>query len=275
MPAPVIQTERLSLKAGRRWLLSGIDWTVERGENWLVFGSNGCGKTTLLSVLAGFRQPTAGTLKVFGEPYTAENILAQRKRVGWVSASFFDPIYTRESALDIVLSGKFGTVGLNYDIDERDIRHAKDLMEELRLKERIFQPFHQMSKGERQNVLIARALMGSPELLALDEPCTGLDIAAREHLLNTVRDLAEKTSMTILYVTHHTDEIMADVFPQTMLLREGKSYRQGATTDLFTTEEISGFFGVPTDLTPGRTRGYEATVSTVSHLADIVEGGAR
>lgn len=179
----VIDTENLSLKAGYRYLLNDINWQVKRGEHWLVFGMNGCGKTTLLSILAGFKQPTRGNVRVLGEAYTADNILEMRKKIGWVSSSFFDQIYSREAALDVVLSGKFGTVGLGMNICDTDIKKAKLLLKELHLEGKIYRPFHLMSKGERQNVLIARALIGNPEILMLDEPCTGLDIGAREYLL--------------------------------------------------------------------------------------------
>ena len=82
-----------------------------KGEHWVVFGLNGSGKTTLLSIIAGFRGFTAGSVEVFGQPYTEENIIAQRKRVGWISSSFFDKYYQRESVMNIVLSGISGKLG--------------------------------------------------------------------------------------------------------------------------------------------------------------------
>lgn len=268
----VIDTEKLSLKAGHRYLLNDINWQVKRGEHWIVFGMNGCGKTTLLSILAGFKQATRGNVRILGEAYAADNVLALRKRIGWVSSSFFDQIYSRESALDIVLSGKFGTVGLAMDIGDSDIKKAKLLLKELHLDGKIYRPFHLMSKGERQNVLIARALMGEPEILMLDEPCTGLDIGAREYLLSTVKDLAANSRMTIIYVTHHTDEIMPDVFPKTLLLKDGRAYQKGLTEDLFTSAVLSGFLEMETTVKAGEARGYETNVAVGSHLAQLLKG---
>ena len=241
---PVIETKRLNCKAGYRYLLNDINWTVNKGEHWLIFGMNGCGKTTLLSILAGFRAYTGGTLKVFGESYCAENILEMRRKIGFISSSFFDKVLSKESVLDIVLAGKYGTIGLNALPENRDIIHAKALLRELHLKDKINRPFHLLSKGERQNVLITRALMGQPEMLVLDEPGTGLDVFAREYMLSTVKDLAENTDMTIVYVTHYTEEIL-DNFDKCMLMRNGRVFQLGNTRDLFTESYISDFLEYP------------------------------
>ncbi|MBQ3205435.1 MAG: ATP-binding cassette domain-containing protein [Peptococcaceae bacterium] len=240
----IIETRKLSCKAGYRYLLKDVDWTVHKGEHWLVFGMNGCGKTTLLSILAGFRAFTGGSLKVFGETYNADNVLGLRKKIGFISSSFFDKVLSRESVLDIVLAGKYGTVGLNALPENKDVIHAKALLRELHLKDKINRPFHLLSKGERQNVLIARALMGKPEMLILDEPGTGLDVFAREYMLSTVQDLAENTDMTIIYVTHYTEEIL-EIFDKCMLMRNGRILQLGETESLFTESNISDFLEYP------------------------------
>lgn len=269
----IIDVEKLSLKAGYRYLLKDITWQVKPGEHWVVFGMNGCGKTTLLSLLAGYKQATSGRLSVLGEQYNSENIIDLRKHIAWVSGSFFEQKFTKESALDIVLSGKTGALGRDqYSITNYDIKKAKHLLKELHLGERIYQPFHMMSKGERQNTLIARALLGKPEILLLDEPCTGLDILAREHLLNTLRDLANNSELTIIYVTHHTEEILLDVFKKTMLLKKGLMFAQGDTEEIFNDETFTAFLDAPTHIAPRAYHGLEAHVETLSHVADLMKG---
>ncbi len=245
----IIEAKSLGCLAGHQYLLQNIDWTVRKGEQWVVFGMNGCGKTTLLSTIAGYRPFTHGKLKVFGETYTQDNVLALRRRIGWVSSSFFDRYYHKEPSLNIVLSGKFGTLGLRDGITDADIIRAKKLLRAFRLGDKINQPFHLMSKGERQNVLIARALLGQPDLLILDEPCSGLDILARDHLLDTVTYLADNTDVTIIYVTHYTEEI-TPVFDKTMLLSHGRVYAQGVTKDLFTGDVMERFLGYPVEIMP-------------------------
>lgn len=240
----IIQTGHLCLQSGQRYLLRDIDWTVKRGEHWLVFGMNGSGKTTLLSVVAGFKSPTSGTLEVFGQQYSNQNILQLRRKIGWVSGSFFEKCYSHESALHIVLSGLFGTLGIDFSVTDRQIHQAKALLRELRMGDKMDMPFDFMSKGEQQNVLIARALIADPEILVLDEPGTGLDVYAREHMMRTVRELAEQRRVTVIYVTHYPEEIQP-FLRKTLLLQNGRVFAQGNTEEILTAETISSLLQEP------------------------------
>lgn len=243
-----IDLKNLGCKMGQRYLLKDINWTINHGEHWLVFGMNGCGKTTLLTIIAGFRSQTHGNVKIFGEEYSKENIFTFRKRLALVSGSFFNRVYSEEKTIDIVLSGKFGTLGLNYDITNEDIRRAKDLLRELNLKKKINTPFRAMSNGERQNVLIARAFMSKPEVLLLDEPGTGLDVVARERLLTMVRKLANNTNITIVYVTHYVEEILSE-FDKCMMMKNGHGSYYGTTAEIFNDATLSDFLELPVKLT--------------------------
>lgn len=238
----IIKLEHLSCKMGQSFLLKDISWEVNPGENWVVYGLNGSGKTTLLSIIAGFKSFSQGKLEVFGEKYTNENALALRKKIGWVSGSFFDKYYTKESVLDIILSGKFGTLGLNYGVTLDDVVFAQKLVRELGIEDKLNHSFDMLSKGQRQNVMIARALFSNPELLVLDEPCSGLDVYNREHLFSTIRSLSQKGNMTIIYVTHYTDEII-EIFDHALLLKNGRVFAQGATEELFVKDYMEKFMG--------------------------------
>lgn len=240
----VIKTNKLSCLSGSQFLLNSISWQVEKGDQWVVFGRNGCGKTTLLSIIAGYKSYTSGELEVFGQKYDANNILAIRKKIGWVSASFFDKYYKQESVLDIVLSALSGTLGVPFEISNAQIVKAKQLLTDLGLKEKIHSPFDLLSKGERQHVLIARAFMTDPEILILDEPGTGLDVLARERLLVTIKELALAHDTTIIFVTHYPEEILP-FFTKALLLRNGAVYKIGPTAELFTSEVMSDFFSYP------------------------------
>ncbi len=268
----VIELNRVSCKAGYRHLLKDITWNVAPGEHWVVFGMNGSGKTTLLSIIAGFKHFTSGSVKVFGETFCNDNILDIRKRIGWVSASFFDRYYTKESALHIVLSGKYGTLGLGTDITLADVRLAKNLLTELQLKDKMNRPFEMLSKGERQNVLIARALFSNPDILILDEPCTGLDVYNRSYLFNTIEALSKKKDLTIIYVTHYVEEVVP-LFQKALLLKNGNIFTKGDTAEVFTDEVFQELLGYPVHIYRESDDTYRLRLSTESNIAALLERG--
>ena len=187
------------------------------------------------------------------------------------STSFFDKYYTKESALNIVLSGKSGTLGLDNSLSLQDVQYAKALLEELQLGDRINHPFDMLSKGQRQNVLIARALFGNPEILILDEPCTGLDIYNRNYLFHTIEKLNQYKKLTILYVTHYVEEILP-IFDNTLLLRNGRIFAQGKTKDLLTNEKMNSFLGYDVDVK--KINGtYNLQVQVESSMIDLLMRG--
>ncbi len=267
----VIDLEHISCKSGYRFLLRDITWQVKAGEHWVVFGMNGSGKTTLLSIIAGFKHYTSGSAKVFGEAFSNDNILTIRKKVGWVSGSFFDKYYNKEAVLDIVLSGKSGALGLSGNINLADVLLAKKLLADLKLSDKINRPFDLLSKGERQNVLIARALLTNPDILILDEPCSGLDVYNRSYLFSTIEELSRKKDLTIIYVTHYTEEIIS-LFSKALFLRSGHIFAKGPTAELLTDEKIEALLGYPAKVSQsGGT--YYLQIATKSSLAGLLEEG--
>ena len=267
----IIKTSELCYKSGRRFLINHINWEVKEGEHWLVFGMNGSGKTTLLSMIAGYKSPTSGTLEVLGKQYDKENIFELRKEIGWVSSSFFDKYYANETALRIVLSGLFGTFNIDYDVTDADVRRAKALLRELRMEGKMNRPFNSMSKGERQNVLIARALITQPKVLVLDEPGTGLDIRAREHMMNTVKALAESKKVTIIYVTHYPEEVQP-FMNKTMLLKNGRAFAKGDTESVLTSENLSILLDETVHVAQNADGSVTMDVDAPSYVADKFYG---
>ncbi len=237
----LVELKNVNHKIGNKYLLHDINWTIEEGQNWLIFGLNGSGKTTLLSILAGYLSPSSGEVRVFGETYTRENIYSLRRSVGWISNAFFDKYFNNESVLQIVLSALTGTFNINEEIGAEDVREAKYLLSTLGLESKMNLPFRNLSKGERQNVLIARALICRPKILILDEPGAGLDILNREYMQNIIEGLALKKLVTVLYVTHYPSEIKT-YMDHTLLLRRGTILGKGATEDVFNEKNISRMF---------------------------------
>lgn len=264
----IIALNNVCCKAGYKYLLKDINWEVKQGEHWVVFGMNGSGKTTLLSIITAFRQYTSGSVKVFGEPFSNETLLETRRKIGWVSASFFDKHYSKESALNIVLSGQTGTLGLNEDITLEDVKLAKALLTELQLGDKFDRTFDMFSKGERQNILIARALISNPDILLLDEPCAGLDVYNRSYLFSTIEELSRKKDLTIIYVTHYVEEILP-LFDKMLLLRNGHVFAKGSTDKLLRDDVMKDFLGY--DVTVERQNGvYHLNVDTRSTLTRLL-----
>lgn len=242
-----IQADALSHKQGAQYLIRDINWCIAPGEHWLLFGLNGCGKTTLLSILAGYRAYSAGTVSIFGEPYNKQNAVALRRQIGFISSSYFDGLLNGENVLNIVLSGLNGGLNLRHTITDHDVHKAKQILKDLGLKSRDCYPYDMLSKGQRQKVLIARALMPEPKVLILDEPCSGLDIFSREYLLNTITQIATEIQTTIIYVTHYPDEILP-IFTKAALMHKGLFHSQGDIKEIINEENLSDFFAMPTEV---------------------------
>lgn len=245
MERAIITARGLGYQIGSRFLLKDINWEIEDKSRWIIVGMNGNGKTTLLSILSGHQAYNHGELLYRGAPYQEEDIFKVRQEIGWISNSFFDQVYHYESVLDILLAGLSGTYGVEEtDVKDVDILRAKRLLNDVGLEDRLDTPFNWLSKGERQSVLIVRALLGHPKTLVFDEPMTGLDVMARETMMHFVKKIAEQHQHTIIYVTHHFDEISSDLFDHCLLLKNGQIYRKGSVAEVFNPKVISDFLGV-------------------------------
>lgn len=240
----ILKAENLSLKRGSKYIIKDIDWEIQKGENWVLFGLNGCGKTTLLSILSGYQSGNQGNNYIYDQCVDEDNFIDLRQSVGFVSGSFFDKYLSEEIVSEIVLAGKYGTLGFqNEEPTDADIRRANGLLRKFDLEKRARYPYNTLSKGQQQKVLIARALMANPKILVLDEPCSGLDIFSREIFLHMIEELAAETDLSIIYVTHHTEEILP-FFEKAALMRDGHIVEQGALQDVFNNKSLTKFFGM-------------------------------
>jgi len=187
-------------------ILESIDWRVERGEHWAILGANGSGKTSLLRALTGYLPPTAGQIRVLGETYGRFDWRELRTRIGLVSSSVHQMMEDSETALKAIVSGRYAQIGYWGEMRDEDRRAADAILRRIEARELRERPWRFLSQGERQRVLIGRALMASPRLLILDEPCAGLDPVAREHFLQFLSRLARaRGAPTMVLVTHHVE----------------------------------------------------------------------
>lgn len=241
--------EDVSLRRSGKWLLRNINWKVEKGEHWVLYGLNGAGKTLLLNIINGYYYPTSGKVFVFGKQFGKVNIRDEiRRKIGFVSSSLQERFYKTDTAYDIVLSGAYTSIGLYEEPTEEVKRKGLLLMEQLGCTEFRDRAYHLLSQGEKQRVLIARAMMNDPEILILDEPVNGLDFVVREQVLESIEEIARKENgPAILYVTHHAEEILP-VFNKILLLKKGEVYAKGRKEDILQDEILSGFFDLPVEV---------------------------
>lgn len=228
--------------------MKNINWTVKSGEHWAVIGLNGSGKTTLLKMITGYLSPSKGEMTVLGNKFGRVDLRELRKSIGWVSSSLQESLYITDTVEEIVLSGKYASIGLYEKPGKEDIDTAENLINQFRLSEMKDRMYYTLSQGEKQKVIIARSLMCSPHLLILDEPCIGLDIFARENFLSLVEQICNmENSPTLLYVSHHIEEITPS-FQHILFLKKGEIYSAGKTKDLLSDQNLKKFYGKPVEI---------------------------
>ena len=224
-------------------ILRDISWRVEPGEHWVILGANGSGKTSLLSALTGSLMPTAGEISLLGEHYGRSDWRELRKQVGIVSSSVRQMMADEEPALETVASGKYAMIDFWGRLTRADRARAGRLLRAVECAALAERPWRVLSQGERQRVLIGRALMARPRMLILDEPCAGLDPAAREHFLQFLQRLGRgENAPTLVLVTHHVEEIMP-VFSHVLMLKQGGVLATGKKAGVLTSGNLSEAFG--------------------------------
>jgi iron complex transport system ATP-binding protein len=238
----IITIHDLRVVRGGTEILKGIQWEVAAKENWVILGANGSGKTTLLSCVTGYVTPSAGTIEVLGKQYGRADWRELRKEVGLVSSGIRHWIEDRQTALDVVASGRNAELNLWQPADQRLLRDARKILRQVECANLRNRPWAFLSQGERQRVLIGRALMARYQILILDEPCAGLDPVARERFLQFLSRLAltDKTP-NLVFVTHHVEEILP-CFDKALVLREGEILSQGAIGRVITSKTMSQAF---------------------------------
>ena len=241
---PVLEVSGLSVKRGDTEILRRISWRVERGQHWAILGANGSGKTSLLSALTGYLTPTDGEIWLLGRRYGGADWRELRRQIGLVSSAVRQMMADDEPALETVVSGKYAMIDFWGRVTRADRARALRRLRQIECVHLAERPWRVLSQGERQRLLIGRALMAQPRVLILDEPCAGLDPAAREHFLQFLQRLGRRrTSPTLLLVTHHVEEIMP-VFSHVLVLKAGRVLAAGEKSNALTSGLLSQAFAV-------------------------------
>ena len=239
----IISIHDLRVVRGGTEILTGMQWEVAAKENWVILGANGSGKTSLLSCVTGYLTPSAGTVEVLGKVYGKSDWRELRKEVGLVSSGIRHWIEDQQTALDVVASGRNAELNLWHPAQGTLRREARKSLRQVECANLGDRPWAFLSQGERQRVLIGRALMARYRILILDEPCAGLDPVARERFLQFLTRLAslDKTP-NLVFVTHHVEEILP-CFDKALVLKGGEIWSQGAIGKVITSRIMSEAFG--------------------------------
>ncbi|MFG1817140.1 ABC transporter ATP-binding protein [Kribbella sp. NPDC049174] len=223
-------------------LLAGVSLTIGDGERWALLGPNGAGKSTLLGLCGAVTHPTRGTVEILGRRLGTVDIRTLRESIGHVNPRH--PLRSPLTIVDVVLTGLTGTVERmpRWQPTPAQDARALDLIDLLGIGAQARDPWTTLSQGERGRALIARALISNPRLLLLDEPSTGLDVAAREQLLETLDHVhTTHPHLASILVTHHLEELPATT-THAALLRDGHVLAAGDAQDVLTTSHVSTAF---------------------------------
>lgn len=234
----------VSVVRGAHLMLPTIDFQVRRGEHWVILGPNGSGKTTLLRVIAMTLHPTTGTVEVLGERLGRVDVRAHRRRIGLVSSALTRQLRGELTATQVVETGRHAALeAWWHTYDESDRRDARIELDRMGVGAFADARFGDLSSGERQRVLLARCLLGNPELILLDEPTSGLDFGGREDVVARIGNLARTPDTPpMVLVTHHPDEIPA-AFTHALLLGPKKTIASGPIDEVMTAANLSACYG--------------------------------
>jgi iron complex transport system ATP-binding protein len=211
-----------------RWILHNFNGSIKKGSVFAILGPNGMGKTTLLKILLGILKPTEGDVKESG-------------RMAFVPQLF--QVSFDYSALDMVLMGRANKVGMFSQPSQLDEEASMLALERFGLADMAHRPFHEMSGGQRQLVIFARALVAEADIIILDEPTSALDLKNQALILKWIHKLSHEEGLTVIFTTHHPHHAHA-VADDALLMFGHDDYACGAVDDVLTEENLKRLYGV-------------------------------
>jgi iron complex transport system ATP-binding protein len=242
----LIDFQNISVKRGGKLALDNVSLRISQNEHVAILGPNGCGKSTLIKTITRELYPLYSPdsrITIMGEHLW--DVRELRLLLGIVSNDLMAVCRTDTTGRDIVLSGFFSSWAIfsNHHVEREQVKRAEAALAQVGALHLADRPVEQMSSGESQRILIARALVHEPRALVFDEPSNSLDLRMQRELRETMRALAH-SGVGIVLVTHQT----ADIIPETervVLMREGRIIGDGPKNEMLTEERMSDLFGFP------------------------------
>ncbi len=242
---PVLALRRVSLRYrfGDPLVLNDLDWEVKAGERWVVLGPNGCGKSSLAQIATLRQHPSSGEVSVFGQRLGTFDVRSVRPDIGFSGASVAVALRAALSVSEVVMTARHGALEPWWHTYDRiDVDASNDALALVGCAHLATRMVGSLSSGERQRVLLARALVNRPRLLVLDEPGAGLDFGGREDVVEALDLLVrEPAAPPIVLVTHHLEEVPSS-FTHALLLMGGRVVAAGPIREVLTSASLSALF---------------------------------
>jgi iron complex transport system ATP-binding protein len=247
---PFLHLAHVNVARGDNVVLHDINLTVNTGEHIAILGPNGCGKSTLIKTITCECYPLVQpetSVSIFGRQRW--DLTELKKRLGVVSAELPGKPTLHTTGRDAVLTGFFSSSTLwpNLDVTEAMRTRADEVLELIDAVSLATKPVGEMSAGQQRRIMIGRALVGSSQMLLLDEPSNALDLAAQTDLRNLLRKLAQQGT-GILLITHHIADILPEI-DRILMMKEGRIIADGPKASLLTEPNLSNLFKTEVHLT--------------------------
>jgi len=231
----LISFDKATLGYGHRAVLTNISFEIPQGDFLGLVGPNGAGKTTILRAILGSLAPQSGTVTV-----------APGLRFGYVpqrdSVDYNFPL----KVIDVVMMGRYDRIGLARRPTADDRGRAHEALEHVGIDALADRQLMALSGGQKQRTLIARALVGEPTVLVLDEPTNGMDLVATTQILGLVRELHDRDSLTVLMVSHALNEVANYVKRIALVVERG--FRVGTVAEIMTEQTLTEMYGIPVEV---------------------------
>jgi ABC-type Mn2+/Zn2+ transport system ATPase subunit len=231
----LVRFDHATLGYGRRVVLSDLNFEIPEGDFLGLVGPNGAGKTTILRAILGTLKPLTGTVTV--APGLRFGYVPQRDQV-----EYGFPL----KVIDCVMMGRYDRVGLGRRPSESDRTRAVQALDHVGIAQLAAQQLSALSGGQKQRTLIARALVGEPTILVLDEPTNGMDLVSTTQILSLVRDLHERNNLTVLMVSHALNEV-ANYVNRIALTLEG-AFRIGTVDEIVNEQTLTSMYGIAVEV---------------------------
>jgi ABC-type cobalamin/Fe3+-siderophores transport system ATPase subunit len=244
----ILELKGISCGYGRRTVLHDVNLAVERGENLCLLGPNGVGKTTLFRTILGAIQPQQGTVLVDGHDSRELSRRERARLMAYMPQAHATPFPFR--AFDVVLTGRTAHISLTSAPSRHDKDVAWEALARMDIAHLADRPYTEISGGERQLVLIARALAQEPQVLIMDEPSSHLDFGNQARLLSLIKSLVRERDLAVLMSSHFPNHAFACA-TRVALVKDGRIVTVGRPEEVLTESTLENIYGIPVRILEG------------------------